>query len=621
MAGAGERWIRFLRQYGPIARNDNMFDEHIRRSSGRLGVSPVAFKHPLEEQVLNLLKDNPKTPTSIMLTGTAGDGKSHLCGRVWQTLGGPPEAWSSDDIYFQLPVAIQGREIVLHLIRDLTALPDYDSAGRYASKASLLEQLSASLFDPESKQTFLVAANDGQLIETWRRESDVPSVRRALTVLEARLVGDEDPEPCSQLAFFNLSAIPSATVLDLASEALLAHDGWRSCYEEAEADGFFGPRCPIRKNYELLKSDLVRCRLRSLFQLCDFNDLHTPIRRVLMLLANAILGHPAVRDRLLLPRDIRGILADGTSFQASLYSNLFGANLGTTKRESLEIFDYLGRFGIGQETTNRIDNILIFGAEDDNLRAYNDALIDGDEFYGGTDRYRAAQRAYVETPEAADGDRNVFLDMLVEQRRGLFFKIPDDLVDELKLWSLTVFAGAGEYLGEIAKPLLTGGHVSRRVIGRLVNGLNRIFTGMLVSADRELLLATSLSYSGARISQLLEERISVASRGRHEKVDISLRRGFPFLDVYLPDGTMRSLRLNLTRYEFLMRVNDGALPGNFSRECYEDILAFKSTLLAASQVRSSGEPSGEESRDLMFRLLTLDPAGHPVDNVVEISNG
>ena len=27
----GARWVRFLRQYGPIPRNDNMYDEHIRR--------------------------------------------------------------------------------------------------------------------------------------------------------------------------------------------------------------------------------------------------------------------------------------------------------------------------------------------------------------------------------------------------------------------------------------------------------------------------------------------------------------------------------------------------------------------------------------------------------------
>ena len=87
-----------------------------------------------------------------------------------------------------------------------------------------------------------------------------------------------------------------------------------------------------------------------------------------------------------------GWLSRGTRDRSSLYSNLFGANLSNTKRESLEIFDYLGRFGIGHETTNRIDNILIFGSRDDTLRKYFDLLIEPDTFYGNTERFRAALR-------------------------------------------------------------------------------------------------------------------------------------------------------------------------------------------------------------------------------------
>ena len=117
-------------------------------------------------------------------------------------------------------------------------------------------------------------------------------------------------------------------------------------------------------------------------------------------------------------------------------------------------------------------------------------------------------------PEAQNGDRNSFLEMLAEQRRGLFFKIPDRLAEELKLWNLTVFPGAGEYLNEVAEPLERNERVSRHILARLVKGLNRIFSGLLVSSDRELLLATSLSHSGARISQLLEDRIAIAARGR-----------------------------------------------------------------------------------------------------------
>ena len=605
MKKPSDRWISFVRQYGPVPHNDNMFDEHIRKSAKRLGVRPLSFKHPFEDG-LHETFDTETIPQNVVLTGTAGDGKSHLCGRIWHRLGGSAEEWDTDEVYCLLHCTIGGQPTLVHFLRDLTALPDRDPKGRYTTKTSLLEHLSTILFDPAAAEVFLVAANDGQLIESWRKAGSGSSAGRAAAVFEARLMDDNDPEENARLAFFNLSRVESATVLDFSLDAFLNHEGWQDCYAEAEDDGFFGPDCPIRKNYELLKTPLVRSRLRSLFQLCDFNELHAPIRRVLMLLANAVLGHAEARDRLLRPRDIRAVLSKGTRHRSSLYNNLFGANLSNTKRESLEVFDYLGRFGIGHETTNRIDNILIFGSQDDTLQEYFDLLIGADTFYGNTEHFRAAQQEYIETPEATTDDRHVFVELLTEQRRGLFFKIPDELAAELRLWDLSVFTCAGEYLSDVAGPLRNGERVSRRIIGHLVKGLNRIFTGMLVETERELLLATSLSFSAAPISELLEDRITVVPRGgRAERVDITLRNQFPSLDVHLPDGALRSLRLNLTRYEFLMRVGDGALPGNFSRECYEDILAFKTALLSVVN-QTQVSPDDVDQTGLTFHRLSLD---------------
>ena len=107
-----------------------------------------------------------------------------------------------------------------------------------------------------------------------------------------------------------------------------------------------------------------------------------------------------------------------------------------------------------------------------------------------TDRYRAEQHKYIEMPEAQSSDRHSFLDMLAEQRRALFFKIPDSLADELELWHLTVFTGAGDYLTKSSDPLETMSAFPNHILARLVNGLNRIFSGLLVFSDRELLLAT-----------------------------------------------------------------------------------------------------------------------------------
>src|SRR5262249_49492123 len=153
-----------------------------------------------------------------------------------------------------------------------------------------------------------------------------------------------------------------------ALDAFLGHEGWKECYAAAAEDGFFGPRCPIRHNFELLKQPLVRSRLRALFELCDCNDLHVPIRRLLLLLANSVLGHPDAKDKLLQAADVSGVIRRGTVAKGSLFNNVFGGNLTEVRRESLEVFDYLNRFRVGHETSNRVDNILIFGEADEGLR-------------------------------------------------------------------------------------------------------------------------------------------------------------------------------------------------------------------------------------------------------------
>ncbi len=212
------------------------------------------------------------------------------------------------------------------------------------------------------------------------------------------------------------------------------------------------------------------------------------------------------------------------------------------------------------------------------------------------------------------------LDLLVSQRRGLFFKIPEDQEVELSLWELTVFKYAGEYLANVLNELRAGKRTERHILARLVKGLNRVFVGLLVNTERELLLATSLSFSTAKVSQVLEDRIPVTPR-LHERVELVLSGEKPLLVVQFAPDLWAELPLNLTRFEFLSRVAEGALPGSFSRECYEDMLAFKCKLLARLADRRRLERGDDGEGALSFRLLSLDAGGNPLDDVVEVAHG
>jgi len=123
------KWLKFLRHYGPVPRNDNMYDETIHRSARRQGIVPINFTHPYQDQVIQCFSQNMMTPVSVILTGTAGDGKTHLCRQVWNLLKGEDDKWVSDNPYLTLRYHLTSsgsdaqnlkRAITVHFIRDLS---------------------------------------------------------------------------------------------------------------------------------------------------------------------------------------------------------------------------------------------------------------------------------------------------------------------------------------------------------------------------------------------------------------------------------------------------------------------------------------------------------------------
>jgi len=627
-------WLKFLRHYGPVPRNDNMYDETIQRSARRQGIAPIDFEHPYQQRISNSFNRASADPFSVILTGTAGDGKTHLCRQVWKALKGNEEDWASDNPYLNIrfhypkdrttwPESEEPnlyRSVKIHFIRDLSGWAPQQGADWDVDKEALLQKFCHSLFNADADEIFLIAANDGQLIESFRRLKETDDVKRARQVFEDLLVEDRQELPGVRLKFFNLSRASSAELFDRAIEKFLAHPGWDELKQSVAGENdVFGPKCPIRQNYELLATALVRARLRSLLELCDYNGLHVPVRQILLLLANAILGHPDASQHLMLPSDVPKVIAAGTVSKASLYNNIFGANLSDIRRQSITIFDFLERFQIGYETSNRVDNLLIFGQDDDNLGDHFDRFIKQDSFYGADERFYAAKHEYIEGTSEDEGKDKEFLQMLVAQRRGLFFKIPKDAEFELNLWELTVFRFAGEYLDEIVDVLKRGVLVKRPLVSRLVKGLNRVFTGMLINSDRELFLATSGNYSQAKVSRILLERVSVEpSKGEKVVLRFDQTSGRVLLSVFFAPDNFVDFNLTLIRYEFLSRIAmEGALPASFSKECYEDLLAFKSQLIAAYTKRQAKE-EGPTSSTISLTLLSLTEQGTPDPRAVEI---
>jgi hypothetical protein len=627
-------WLKFLRHYGPVPRNDNMYDETIQRSARRQGIDPIVFEHPIQSEIVECFNHATTDPVSVILTGTAGDGKTHLCRQVWKALDGDEKAWEADSPYLTLQTrypkdrktwpdvedASLYRTVKIHFIRDLSGWAPQLGAEWEPEKEQLLQSFCKSLFDPACDDIFLIAANDGQLVESWRRLKETEDVKKARKVFEDLLVEGRQESPGVRLKFFNLSRVSSVALFERALDAFLSHPGWEELkIKDAGENDLFGPKCPIRHNYELLHDPLVRGRLRGVLELCNYNGLHLPIRQILLLLTNAVLGHPDAKDHLMSPAEVPKFIAAGTVSKASLYNNIFGGNLSEIRRNSIAIFDYLERFQIGYETSNRIDNILIFGEGDELLGPYFAQLVAADSFYGADPRYYAAKREYIEGTDEKDEKTNDFLEMLISQRRGLFFKIPKNAEVELRLWELTVFKFAGEYLDSIVATLRSGEIVKRPLLSRIIKGLNRVFTGMLVNSDRQLYLATSGNYSQAKVCRILKEQVSVdPNKGERVVLRFDTSNDQVILTVHFSTTLAVDFSLTLIRYEFLSRIAlEGALPASFSKECYEDLLAFKSRLVAVLSERQS-EELHQSGAAIGLNLLSLTDQGMPDPRFIEI---
>jgi len=606
-------FIRFIRQYGPVPRNENMYDETIQRAAHRNGSQPIEFAHPAEERILECLQGNPQ---SVILTGTAGEGKTHLCRKVWERLGGERTSWASNNPYLSL--MYNGRQI--HFIRDLSAFAPQQGLDWTTASLDLMIQFCGSLYQPQ-KDVFIVAANDGQLIESWERLPMIDGVQRVRSLFEDLLVEDRQEKEGVNLRFFNLSRWSSKDLFERALGAFISHPGWAELVPTE--NGFWSERCPIRRNFEILKTDLFQERILALFALCDQNGSHIPIRQMLMLLVNAVLGHPDVKDGVMTQDDVCGILRNGTTSRASIYRNVFGMNLSGSRRLELTVFDYFDRFQIGSETSNRIDNLLIFGEHDERMRPFFDQLVGCDRFYGADESYKIAKQRYIDGAEGDDENDQAFIEMLSTQRQRLFFVIPSALAEEFRFWKLTVFNSAGEYLREVVEPLSSGRPVRRMIVTRLVKGLNRVFSGMLVNCERELYLVTGGSSTQAKVCRLFVECLSVDPR-KGERIyfewDSSAKR--VVLVVQFSRDDAERFDMSLTRFEFLSRVaENGALPASFSKECYEDMLSFKGRLLAAYRNIAGVDSSVLESDgQVLLRFFTLSEDGTPAEpHTVEVA--
>lgn len=579
---AAINWLKLLHSYAPGLRNTGTVAEKLAKVEKRTGIKRIQFEHPARNSLLSAIAPPIGIPIkNVMIVGTAGDGKTSLmmeCQQALQVSDSKTEAGGIER--FDAETVDGPRHFIFFY--DLSAWRGNEPITQ--DQLNTIYQLADSVAGNQTT-TFVIAANDGALHEILHDDlpEDAPDNVKQLRAIidnlheESKQIQIDAVAPAN-LRLLNLSMIPSEVFMRECLEAVLERPEWNNP-AFGSGTGILAPNSPVIRNYKLLTSETVRDKLLTLAKLVDACGFHLSIRDLLGLITNALLGHPKATRGVLTLNAGGNAIVEANPDQAPLHKLLFGDSLPESSRSNRPCFTFLSLLQIGRETTNELDDLLIFGGiddEDQELRTRFDTVVKSDPLEQREKALSSLATLYV-IGDIDDESTLELREVLAFERKRLFLHADSATFDSLGLWSSTAFHHAGIYLTEILDKLRLGQPPSPHLIRRIIGGLNRIWTGFLLKEYSDALyLCTGLDITTAPVSDIFLGKIELDGvLNDNIRLDLD-HKTLPRIVFDMPaQKEAFAFRLTLQRFEFLMRVANGAMPTSFSRESTEDFAVLK----------------------------------------------
>jgi len=565
------QFIKLLATYAPTTKNEALYDEKVLKKVKQLGLEEINIDNGFLDEIYTSFGKNMR---SIVISGSAGDGKTYLLRKLYKKLDGNSNLWLSEYIP---KINYKNKELIF--IKDFTEINIKD-------KKDILMGVFNSINEHESDKLYIIAANDGILTDTLRdfieKECCFNEFKTLLNLIEEHINhhGIND-----KLILFDLSQTSSARNFELLLDVILKNfDKHESnCLSLTNKDIF----CPIHSNIALLKEENIKNQLIYIIRICDLNYKHITLRKLYMLISNMILGYKhddkkrIFRSCELSIEKFKG--NNRTKLNASFYNNLFGENLPKSKYMESP-FKELNELRIGYEGGNNIDNFLLYGDLYSN-EVYEKKLINS---FIDFDIFFKMKEAYIN--EGSKENLDKLSDYMKFLRRHLFFTFNEVIPwgdNKIYLKELMAYEYAEEFYKEVITKLKSDQKINKTIIKKLVLGLNRVFLGELLSfsGNDTLYIASSLTNSSSKISSEIISRIGFGQKNLNQDVKLKIIKGFDeeysriILEIEYSNEIISSLELDLHMYEFLQRIADGILPTSFSVEYYERVLGFKSEII------------------------------------------
>lgn len=574
------KWVRYLEGY--CKGKNQIQDEYVRKVASNLGLSgPLSIDFEWQRQITERFESNDNNEV-IILTGTAGDGKTKLCRDIVKQVEGEhfdENEWNANSFFITPERTV---------VKDFSELP-------FDITILVLKELSEVLVNGGSTKPILIAVNDGILVEELDKYIASESIdvakkaaRQLKEIIEDKInLGFSRSENQELIRLVNLSKLNAKKNFSQILDVILSHSGWADCNE---CEGSKNKTCPIFNKYQLLKSQThIRENLSNLILLLQLNNEHFTIRELLNLASNTLLASVPKAKHLkvhsietsqstLSCNKIKRIEDhDRLCNESTLEVGFWGMNLGPHKMITTRPYSEINSLNFGELSTNYWDKYL------KNVNGRTMKL----PFDGYNELLNSAKSTTMDIPTELWGA------VVRRSRIHLYCYQQSDA----KAYNLQRFASFSYYKRKVFD-VLQSRDACRDVelINLIILALNRVFHGRLVSEssgrDRLFIPEKGLgSISPVSIfhGDELRERDIYITKIKGD-FDVEGARIEPVIIFQLDNRQELKLALTVELFDFLFLVAHGAPPNTTNPRLYKKLLIFRSKL--ASQFHKQSTMSG-----------------------------
>ncbi len=593
MTWKNNHWVKFLEGY--CKGKNQIQDEYVRKVAKRLGIEePLDIQFPWQQEILSKFQSNGNH-NLIILTGTAGDGKTKLCRDIVRALDGDDfdeDVWNENS-YF----STDERTVV----KDFSELKD--------DKNLLIRELITILDTKHVPKPILVAVNDGILVEELENfiknssdEAEQDTVKLLKEIIEDKInLGFSECEGQELVNLINLSKLNAKENMALIFDTILDHPGWSHC------DGCTGKEnqsCAIYNKYHLLKTEPhIKENLSNIILLLQLNNEHFTIRELLNLATNTLLASvPKPKALRIADMDAGVGTLNCTSMskiehaavfasESSIEVGFWGMNLGAHKMRNNRPFSEINKLGFGELSTNYWDRLLRHKTERDftipldvNNKLFEARRIDG-----------------------ADANNELWDALMRRSRMQLYcFQNGDE-----NAYHLQRYSHFGRYRENVYDSLSTSDCADDvNTIAMIILALNRVFHGRYISegSGRDSLFIPekgqgSITPISIFHGEDIRER-DIVIRSIKNDMSLSGARIEPVLILEIDRKHEVKMSLTVELFDYLAHVSKGAPPNTTDPRLYKKLLILRSKL--STLIRENRRTETYSIQDGEFRQVILE---------------